>query len=473
MKIEKILTGFVAALMMLAACSKEEAISVPMGPASLSFSLAKGETKADDRQTVGATKEELNVSRFYVGIYDGDTRVDEFLCEDATAAGGVGWTVTERDNNKNLYTITDLVVPVNKELNILVIANYPDGLDLSKGYEALKSSVVTDAALATTAFDPKTLVKTGTLEKHLFTESAKTATVNLKQLAAKIHVKLTIPESDPSAPVYRICTSTGEDVVEVINETMRGQTGTIRADYFKGSSLEGKIGICTDDTHGGGLLFPDGFDESRLDVSHRGKWLVVLCDSVMTRTVSTWTLLPASFMVNNVAIESSVATETTGQENTADITYADTEDIIRQNIIELTFYTYPKKEKSDLTLNLSGKLQKISKVNESKKAGGVIHGQWWGANGAEASDWSNGSMIKASDEQQYFPSGWSEWVSTGSTPLNEYIEGVSYKIPISETTALESGVYYDVTGRLKQSILELNVNALKWVPKEIEVSYGK
>lgn len=123
-----------------------------------------------------------------------------------------------------------------------------------------------------------------------------------------------------------------------------------------------------------------------------------------------------------------------------------------------------------MTLNLGGKLQKISKTSESKKAGGVIHGQWVNES-TSASGWGNGTMITGA--QQYFPSDWSEWVAVGSTPLNEYIENVSYEIPVTETTALESGVYYDVTGRLKQSILELNVNALKWVPQGVNVSYGK
>lgn len=473
MKIEKILTGFVVALMMLTACSDEEAISVPTGPASLSFSLAMGETKADAQQTVGATEDELYVSRFYVGIYDGDTKVDEFLCEDATTDGGTGWTVTERDNNKNLYTITDLVAPVNKNLNILVIANYPQGLNLEQGYSALKSSVVRDATLATTTFDPRTLVKVGTLEGHRFTESSTTARVNLKQLAAKVHVKLTMDESDPSDPVYDISTAGGDDVVGLINETMKDKNGTIKVDYFKGTSLEGKIGICSGNTHGGDLKFPEGFDKSKLNINHSGKWLVVLCDSVMTRTVSTWTLIPSAFQVNNVAIASFIASPATGSEATGNITYSNKEDVIKQNIIELTFYTYPKKQNSDLTLNLGGKLQKISKVSESKKAGGVIHGQWCAKDGTEASGWGNGSMIKAPDGQQYFPSDWGEWVAVGSTPLDEYIDPVSYEIRVNETTALESGVYYDVTGELKQSILELNVNALRWVPQEVEVSYGK
>ena len=88
--------------------------------------------------------------------------------------------------------------------------------------------------------------------------------------------------------------------------------------------------------------------------------------------------------------------------------------MINDNIIELTFYTYPKRQNSDLTLSLGGKLQKISKVSESKKAGGVIHGQWCDENGTEASGWGNGSMIKAPGDQQYFPSDWSEWVSVGT-----------------------------------------------------------
>lgn len=473
MKIEKILTGLVVALMMLTACSNEEAISVPMGPASLSFSLSMEGTKADEQQTVGATVDELNVSRFYVGIYDGDNKVDDFLCEDATITD-TGWTVTNRDNNQNLYTITGLVAPVNKDLNILVIANYPTDLDLSKGYSALKSSVVTDAALATTTFNPQTLVKVGTLERHQFTETAATARVNLKQLAAKVHVKLTMDESDPSDPVYDIHTSTGEDVVNVINRVASSSGHqVIKAEDFKNSSLEGKIGICSGSTHGGDLQFPDGFNESILNISHKGKWLVVLCDSVKTRTVSTWTLAPSTFQVNNVAIASFIASPAIGSESTGNITYTNTGDIIKQNIIELTFYTYPKKQNSELTLNLVGKLQKINKVSESKKAGGVIHGQWCDANGTEAQGWGNGSMIKAPDGQQFFPSEWSEWVATGSTSLNEYIDPVAYEIPVNKTTALESGVYYDVTGKLKQSVLELNVNALKWVPQNVEVSYGK
>ncbi|WP_293667333.1 hypothetical protein [uncultured Parabacteroides sp.] len=473
MKIEKILTGFAVALMMLTACSNEEAISVPTGPASLSFSLSMGETKAD-QQTVLATRDELYVSRFYVGIYDGDTKVEEFRCEDASGDSGAGWTVTNRDNNKNLYTITNLVAPVNKDLNILVIANYPDDIDLSKGYSDLKKSVTTDATLATTTFAPKTLIKVGKLEGHKFTESNTTARVNLKQLAAKVHVKLTMGESDSSDPVYDIHTSTGEDVVGVINRvaTSSGHQ-VIKAEDFKGSSLEGKIGICSGNAHGGDLQFPEGFDKSILNINHSGKWLVVLCDSVMTRTVSTWTLIPSTFQVNNVAIASFISSPATGSETTDKITYPNKEDVINDNIIELTFYTYPKRQNSDLTLSLGGKLQKISKVSESKKAGGVIHGQWCDENGTEASGWGNGSMIKAPGDQQYFPSDWSEWVSVGNTPLNEYIDPVSYEIPVNKTTALESGVYYDVTGTLKQSILELNVNALKWVPQEVEVSYGK
>ncbi len=475
MKMEKILTGFVVALMMLTACSDEEAISVPTGPASLSFSLSMGETKSDDQQTVGATEDELYVSRFYVGIYDGDTRVDEFTCKDATTNGGEGWTVANRTNNQNLYTISNLVVPVNKDLNILVIANYPDDIDLSAGYSTLKADVTTNANLATTTFDAETLIKVGKLEGYQFSATETTAKVDLRQLAAKVHVKLTMDESDPSDPVYDISTEGGDNVVALINETMKDKTGTIKVEYFNGTSLEGKIGICSGKTHGdkGLLKFPEGFDKSKLNIDHDGKWLVVLCDSVKTRTVSTWTLVPSTFQVNNVAIASSIANPATGSEERANITYPNKEDVIKQNIIELTFYTYPKKQNSDLTLNLVGKLQKINKVSESKKAGGVIHGQWCDANGTEAQGWGNGSMIKAPDGQQFFPSEWSEWVATGSTSLNEYIDPVAYEIPVNKTTALESGVYYDVTGKLKQSILELNVNALKWVPQNVEVSYGK
>lgn len=470
---EKILTGFVVALMMLTACSNEEAISVPTGTASLSFSLAMGETKADVQQTVGATKDELYVSRFYVGIYDGDTKVYEFLCDDATTEGGEGWTVTERDNNKNLYTITNLVAPVNKDLNILVIANYPQSLNFNQEYSKLRSSVVTDATLATTTFDPKTLVKVGTLEGYRFTESNTTARVNLRQLAAKVHVKLTMDESDPSDPVYDISTAGGDDVVDLINKTMEYKTGTIKVGYFEGTSLEGKIGICSGNTHGGDLQFPEGFDDSQLNLGHKGKWLVVLCDSIMKRTVSTWTLIPTTFQVNNVAIASYIASPATGSEATGTITDLNKEDLITENVIELTFYTYPKIQNSDLTLSLRGKLQKITKVSEAKKTGGVIHGQWCDANGQEATGWGNGSMIKASDDQQYFPSNWSEWVTVGSTPTDEYIDNVSYEIPVNEKTSLESGVYYDVTGRLKQSVLELNVNALKWFPLDVNVSYGE
>lgn len=471
---EKILMGFVVAFMMLTACSNEEAISVPMGTASLSFSLAMGETKADNQQTVGATTDELYVSRFYVGIYDGDTRVYEFECDDATTDGGEGWTVTDRDNNQNLYTIKNLIVPVNKNLNILVIANYPDDINLSQGYSDLKKSVTTNVALATTTFDPKTLVKVGKLEGYQFSVDNTTAKVDLRQLAAKVHVKLTMDESASSAPVYDI-TAGGEDVVDLINKTVESNTGSIKEDDFKGTPLEGKIRICKGNTHGGGLQFPEGFDKSKLNHGgDNGKWLVVLCDSVMKRTVSTWTLIPTTFQVNKVAVASCIANSATGSEATGNIIYNNTEDVITENVIEFTFYTYPKiKESSDLTLTLSGKLRKINKVSEAKKAGGVIHGQWCNANGEEAPGWGNGSMIKASDDQQYFPSDWSKWVTVGSTLTNEYIDNVSYNIPVNETTSLESGVYYDVTGRLKQSVLELNVNALKWVPQEVNVSYGK
>lgn len=342
MKIEKILTGLAVTVMMLTACSKEEGLSVPTAPASLSFSLSMGETKADP-QTVPATTDELYVSRFYVGIYDGDTQVESFLCEDATTDGGEGWTVTERNNNKNLYTITNLVAPVNKELNILVIANYPDQFDFTKEYSDLKGSVTTDANLATTTFDPKTLIKVGKLERYKFTESNATAKVNLKQLAAKVHVKLTMDESDPSDPVYDINTASGDDVVDLINQIADKQTSAnLKEDMFDGTSLEGKIGICSGKTqHGTNLQFPEGFDQSMLQ-NHQGgeKWLVVLCDSVMTRTVSTWTLIPSTFEVNKVAVASYISSPATGSEATGNITYPKTEGVISDNIIELTFYTY-------------------------------------------------------------------------------------------------------------------------------------
>ena len=186
---------------------------------------------------------------------------------------------------------------MNEKVRLLAIANYPETLNLNQSYSLLANTVVKDASLATLNFDPKSLIKVGTAV-HTFTVEDRTEKIDLAQLAAKIHIKLTMEESAPSDPVYNIQTSGGDDVLALINKIIGQNNGSVKEEDFNGSSLEGKIEICKNGTS-------HGFGVSNV-TDHQGgeKWMVVKCDSVKTRTVESWRLENHSLVINNIAISS-------------------------------------------------------------------------------------------------------------------------------------------------------------------------
>lgn len=466
MKINGISLKLIASIMLFTACSEEKEISVPTEPVAISFTISSGanQTKAD---TEAATADELFVSRFYLGIYNNDTDelITEYLCPDITGANTAQLEVANSDNGNNLYTIKNLSVPIGTKVKLLAIANYPNGLDLNQTYSKLSKSIIKDASLATFNFDPKTLVKTGTAVKT-FTVDSRTCKINLYQLAAKVHVKLTMEESAPSDPVYSIRTSEGDDVLALINKVIEKNTGSVTEDNFKGTSLDGKIAFCKNGSS-------HGFDIKEL-TNHQGgeKWMVVECDSVKTRTVDSWRLENQSLIVHNIAISSPVVigdnSEGTDKHNLT-IEENALSAVFKGNIIELTFYTYQKKT-DDLMMVMGGDLQKIKQESLCKKAGGIIHGKWNTTGG-----WGQGNAFEAGADKIGFPSEWSDWTSGSFEVIqgtDNRINGLTYEIPIRKEGGLLKGNYYDVKGTVKQSIHSLTIDVKGWSVDEVPVHFN-
>lgn len=466
MKIEGIFLKLIVFFMLFTACSEEKEISVPTEPVSISFAISSGssQTKA---ATEAATEDELYVSRFYLGIYDAksDELITEFLCPNVAEANAAELEVTDSNNGKNLYTIKNLSVPIGTKVKLLAIANYPEDIDLKQSYSNLANSITKKSSLATFNFDPKTLIKTGTVV-HTFTVDNRTCKIDLYQLAAKIHVKLTMEESAPSDPAYSIRTSGGDDVLAMINNIIAKNNGSINEDDFKGTSLQDKIAICSGSSH--------GFDIKGV-TEHKGggKWMVVKCDSIKTRTVDSWRLEKHKLTVNNIAISSPVILDdkSNSRAETANLMPAKTDysSIFKGNIIELTFYTY-QKESDDLMMVMTGDLQKIKQESSCKKADGIIHAKWNASNG-----WGQGNVFEAGADQINFPFEWSDWTSGSFEAIpgaDNRINGLTYEIPIKKAGGILMGNYYDVKGTVKQSINSLTIDVKAWSVDDVPVHFN-
>ncbi|RHR60693.1 hypothetical protein [Parabacteroides sp. AF17-28] len=466
MRIEGIFLMLIVSLATFIGCCDEKEISAPTGPVSISFAISSASEQTKSGDVEAATEDELFVSRFYLGVYNAETGVliTNYICSDVSRADQ-NLEITSPGNSSNLYTVKNLSVPMNEKVRLLAIANYPETLNLNQSYSLLANTVVKDASLATLNFDPKSLIKVGTAV-HTFTVEDRTEKIDLAQLAAKIHIKLTMEESAPSDPVYNIQTSGGDDVLALINKIIGQNNGSVKEEDFNGSSLEGKIEICKNGTS-------HGFGVSNV-TDHQGgeKWMVVKCDSVKTRTVESWRLENHSLVINNIAISSPLVLE--GGNSAAETgnllpQATDMIDIFKGNIIELTFYTY-QKNTNELIMVMRGDLQKIEQVSSCKKVNGIIHGKW-----NTSSGWGQGDAFEAGADQINFPTDWSDWVpgTFSAVPGTENrINGLTYEIPIQTATGILRGNYYNVTGTVKQAINSLSIDVKSWSEDDVPVHFN-
>lgn len=192
MRVKNVLIGFAGVITLFTACSEEiPIVDSHTGSFSISFS-ADPITSPTKSGTEEATSQERSVSSCFIGFFELNNGVPGDMIKGDSYNQPVGLS-------NNEYRVNDIILPedkTDKPVRILVIANPPVG----NSYEEYSSySDFTDISSGkgivsyrnAASFVPSTLIKVGETDFD-FSKEEKTASVNLRQLAAKVLVSFSL-----------------------------------------------------------------------------------------------------------------------------------------------------------------------------------------------------------------------------------------------------------------------------------------
>ena len=483
MRIKYKICGLIGAIALLTACSEETPIGIDNSTESLSITFSTKHVSATKSRTISANDLELRVSSCFIGFFELDT-------DDSTPGlmiKGINSAVTIVDDTYN-YRVDNIILPkdkLSKEVRVLVIANPPAG----NSYETYSTytdftgeggkGIVSYENAA--EFNPAELIKVGEID-HNFSED-RTAPVDLRQLAAKIHLCFTLEEKKREE-ITQI-ESSGQDIVQAINDN-KEPTGNPKIEdaLVAAFGTSDMIAACTGSgknpsDHG----FYEDYSESTA-LNHtatnvtnaddpKAKWFVLKCDSARIKKITTWAMEDLEINVNNIALNSPFINPSAFTPNSG----GDLNEAIdmESNVLEYTFYTYQKNniDLNELTVELTGTLVDIVLSSKQMNTGGKVHAVWVDSSN-NATAWGSGDHFVQADGNVFGGSGWSDWMDGKPVKGENEIENITYKAIInpkdlpSSTDGILAGNYYDVTATLNVDDVELVEPGVRWFAVSIK-----
>lgn len=487
MKINNIFIGGLIAMVAFSSCSEEVVVDGPVqtGLFSIAFSVDAIKTKAGDQETEQATAKELEVNSCFIGFFEMNSEgtPGAMIQKIAISKGNSNFENTSERN----FAVRNIEVPVDKVLKIMVVANPPQG----SNYEAKTSySDFRDVKIQTSIDDMFSqavpLVKVGETT-HVFSSTSTTASVELKQLAAK--VKLTLTMQEVSSTMIKGVEVNGLDVVDIFNRISSGNGEPTK--LIEELGLQNYLRVCSDEKNHDHSKYID-LEGKEQEAKGNNKWLTINnCDSIQKRVATTWTLTGQTIVVNNVAITTPLLfvanpDPTTGQHILSTG--------FNKDVLEFTFYTYRKEllpnqvnageVDNRLNVHISGNLQQILSTDSRKKTGGKIHGIWANSSGQVADGWGNGQFIlpALNGGIDFSGANWGEWTPGSSTSEGASIPNQSYTAYINPaknanagiyTDGLVQGNYYEVKGIVKVDGAVPVTSTVEWMvitPGKIDIT---
>lgn len=465
MSMKSLFIGLAFVLICLASCSEEHLSDKPLsGEISLSLSLdplTKGSTEP-------LTEKEKQINRCLVSIFRYNKGV----------VGDLIQTYTKDFSFPVLgsYLVEKLVVPMDEQVYILVVANYPDFVKDYNSYadfQGLTSGKGIPSYSSPGDFmqNEHDLIKVGGTP-FTFTATNSEATVNLKQLAAKIRIRLTMEEKvDEVTDAIEIG---GVNVVDKINQVIAGGNGNPDVE----SLFPDQVKVCKGNSHGfvsSGSHIVNGVD------AHSGsKWITMKCDSVKTKKVTTWSVDGLKIKINNIVLNSPliIKNEYAGKQ-VGSMENLQANNPFVNGTWDYTFYTYQREwlEKSEekakaVTVEISGTMRDET-VTYKQSRSGILHAGWSGPSGIEnQTGWGGGTHFVAADGNEFGDKRWSPFVQDGKPVVGSLSTSQTFRAIINpsntstSTAGLLQGNYYDVTGTLKiDPKTEAEIN---WVVVDID-----
>lgn len=448
MNMKSLCIGLAFILICLASCSEEHLSDKSLsGEVSLSLSMApftKGSTEP-------LTDKEKQINRCLVSI---------FKYNNHTVGDLIGKYMEDFSSPVlGSYLVENLVVPMDEQVYILVVANYPESV---KDYDSYADFLGLTLGKAIPSYsrpeefilNEHDLIKVGGAP-FTFTATNREAEVNLKQLAAKIRVRLTMEEKVNS--VMDAIEIAGVNVVDKINQVIVGGNGNPDVESL---FPDHQVKVCKGNSHGfvsSGSHIVNGVD------AHSGsKWITMKCDSVKTKKVTTWSVDGLTIKINNIVLNSPLIIENDYAKRVGSLENLEDEKPFVNGTWDYTFYTYQREwlEKSEekakgITVEISGTM-KDETVTYKQSRSGTLHAGWSGPNGIEEQKgWGGGTHFVAADGNDFGDTPWSVFKLDGDPVQGTLSTSQIFRAVInpsqssSSTAGLLQGNYYDVTGTLK------------------------
>lgn len=481
MKLKNVIIGF-ATFLIIPACADEKLMEEEGETGTFSINLFQG--TVDTKAEISASDIERTIDKCFIAVFSKKSENDNW--------SNLVWKGISKVQNldSKTFQINGLVFPIKTPLKIVAIANPPSEID-NENFESKYSNIDSYSSLLSITtvygdqlgggegagryytFNPRTLIKFGEKDVTFNTKSGE-ETIELTQLAAKIHLNLTIEEKesklDPKDDEYTF--SFGEYPVKDI-------LGMLNKDNGIQSAKEDRPCYITDD--GGQLVYvtskPENVIASAYVQSDRGKKYIILSGGKICKLSYKPSYLFKVKEVNmyNIEIFSNLF-------NPRGKTPSHTLKSISPsgvNITNFSFYSYTKPLYKDgdadevLKVTFKGGMAEGYEVTTTEYPYKNTRLEW----SEDSGFGSDGFVVKPENI---------EGLGDPSAPIVGDIEFVSdnentnsYTIIINPSGATVDnpgvlcGNYYEVTGKLKETIAGLNVTVEKWQPKDVNVGYGK
>lgn len=481
MKLKNIIVSL-AVLLVLPACTDEKMIEEvdETGTFSINLSMGEMEVKSSTEANVPATSNERSIGYCFIAVFSKKNNEDNW--------SNLVWKKTELANNfDGTYQINGLEFPIKTPLKIVVIANPP--AELMEGdsqYQNIDSySSVQDLTTVYTdelggsngsdryyTFNPKSLIKFGEKDVEFKTKSGE-ETIELTQLAAKIHLNFTVEEKesklDPKENEYTF--SFGEYSVDEVLSLLNKENNIQ-------STEKNKPCYITDDN---GQLeyvtaYPKNVIASAYVESDKGQKFIRLSGG----KISELSYKPSHlFKLKQVKISNIETFSYLYDPKGCTRDLKSTSSSSGLNSTNFSFYSYSKPfyegdEKNALKVELEGWMADGYEVTKTEYLYTNTKLAW-----SEDSGFGNGGFVVKPENI--------EGLGESGTPIigdpifvSESKDTNTYTIIINpskssavDNPGIQSGNYYEVTGKLKEGITGLSITVKEWGLKKVEVSYGK
>lgn len=487
MKLKNIIVSL-AVLLVLPACTDEKMIEEvgETGTFSINLSMGEMEVKSSTEANVPAASNERSIGYCFIAVFSKKNNDDNW--------SNLVWKKTELANNSNgTYQINGLEFPIKTPLKIVVIANppaelmeggsqylsidsYSSVLDLTTTYTGVLGSNNGDYY----TFDPKTLIKFAD-EDVIFNNTSGEKTIELTQLAAKIHLNLEVEKKEASLPNKpdEETFSFGEySVEEVISLLSKNLNNVKEADPFQIKLINGALQcrLMSEWRQGDNN---DPVIVSAYGDSENGKKYAVLSGAKWCRKSYTPSTL---FQLNRIDINNiertSYLLNPRGKNDSKTLGNVSFTDLRNGGDgIDLSFYSYQKPvylKNNDQILNveIQGGVADgyiVEKIEYTLTKGRV----YWG----NGSGWGQDESLFHPDIEYDKGSASTPVVSVEIETVNDNMN--TYSIDINpqsssmvDNPGIQHGNYYDVKGVLKQSEGVFSIYVSSWNNVDFDVNYN-